>query len=107
MKTLILTIGHNVGDEPTHTAATVCAEVRKVLGVAGYTAIPCLGMWQGRAEQSTRVEIDLLKDADADTILKRVPTLAARLDQVEILTDVRECSAQYVGAAAASEALTA
>lgn len=107
MKTLILTIGHNIGDEPVHTTAAVCAEVREALGVSGYTAIPCLGMWQGRAEQSTRVEIEMLRDADAEAIMDRVPELAARLGQVEIMADVRECSARYVGAAAAAEALTA
>lgn len=107
MKTLILTIGHNVGDEQRHTTASVCEDVRDVLNVSGYTAIPCLGMWQGRAEESTRVEIEMLSEADAETLTDRVPALAARLEQVEIMADVRECSARYVGAAADAEALTA
>lgn len=99
MKTIYLTIGHNVGDTPTHTTAGICADVRDVLGVSAYTAIPCVGMWQGAAEESTRVEIGMLDDADAETIMGRVPDLAARLRQVEIMADVRECSAVYVGAA--------
>lgn len=107
MKTLILTIGHNVGDERRHTTAGVCEDVRDVLNVSGYTAIPCLGMWQGRAEESTRVEIEMIRDDEAETLMSRIPALAARLEQVEIMADVRECSARYVGAAAAAEALTA
>lgn len=107
MKSIFLTIGHNVGDEQRHTTASVCEDVRDALNVSGYMAIPCLGMWQGRAEDSTRIEIEMLSDDEADILMSRVPALAARLEQVEIMADVRECSARYVGAAAAAEALTA
>ena len=65
MKDIHLTIGHNVNGRPTHTTRAVCATAARILEVEGFTAVPCLGMWRGEAEDSTRLEICGLDDEAA------------------------------------------
>lgn len=107
MKTLTLTIGHNVRGVRTHDAAGVCAAVSRVLGVDAYTAVPCAGMWRGEAEESTRFEIAALEEAEAARLMALVPALAAALGQAEIMAETRDCAAVFVAASAGEMAETA
>ena len=85
MKLVQLTIGFNVNGEARHNMHTVCEKVTDVLNVEAYTAIPCLGMWRGEAEDSARIEI-VAEETEARTILANVPYLAYALEQCEIMT---------------------
>lgn len=100
MKTLTLTIGHNVGDVPTLDTPGICRTFEKATGCTAYTAIPCLGMWQGQAEESTRLEVADLAEDQAARLMDRVPALAAALAQECIMAEVRECAAVFVAAEA-------
>lgn len=82
-----LTIGHNVEGKPTHSIQHVCKQVEQILGVEAYTAIPCLGMWKGTAEDSTRIEI-VTDPVNASTIRANVPYLAYALDQEAIMCQI-------------------
>lgn len=57
LKTLTLTIGHNVGDGRTLTwsHADVLAAVSDVLAPMGYTAYETMGMWEGKPENTRQV----------------------------------------------------
>ena len=87
MKKITLTIGHNVGPVEAINTATICAAVTNTLHINGFTAIPCVGMWQGMGENSTRIEI-VTDDADAARINELVPTLAWQLNQEAIMCEV-------------------
>ena len=83
-----LTIGHNINNVPKLDTQTICKQVTNVLQIQAYTAIPCFGMWEGIAEQSTRIEI-VTDDHDIVTgIVSRVPALCAVLMQDAIMVSV-------------------
>lgn len=98
MKDIHLTIGHNVNGHPTHTTRAVCATAARILEVEGFTAVPCLGMWRGEAEDSTRLEICGLDDEAARAVWTRVPLLAAALDQVEVMAEAVPSRIRFIGA---------
>lgn len=95
MRQVSLTIGHNVGDEPRYTTPEVAMAVHTILGVQAFTAIPCVGMWKGMAEQSTRIEI-ICDESEATSIAAEVPYLAQMLEQEAIMCEVRECATSFV-----------
>lgn len=98
MQDLILTVGHNVDGHPVHTTASVCTACDDVLGIPGYTAIPCAGMWMGQREESTRLEICALQDDEAERLAGLVPRLAALLGQAEIMAEIRPSRARFIKA---------
>lgn len=107
MKDIILTIGHNVEGEPCHSMRSVCAKASELLGVEAFTAIPCVGMWRGQAEDSTRIELCAVSEAEASRICALVPDLAEALGQAEIMREVRTSHVRFIERSSATEALTA
>lgn len=103
MKNMIITVGHNVGGVPTHSTARVCAECCSTLGVDGITAIPCMGVWRGEVEESTRVEIRSVSDDEAARIWALLPELAERLGQVEVMAEVKESETHFIAASIRDE----
>lgn len=101
MKKITLTIGHNVGPVEALNTATICAAVTSTLGIDGFTAIPCVGMWKGMGENSTRIEI-VTDDADAARINELVPTLAWQLNQEAIMCEVSDSEIEFVAAVVAA-----
>lgn len=101
MQKVTLTIGHNVGPVEVLTTATICATVTELMPVDGYTAIPCVGMWQGMGENSTRIEF-VVDEQDAAAIVVRVPELAARLNQEAIMCEVAPCNVTFTAATVAA-----
>ena len=93
-----LTIGHNVGNKPTLTTAYIAKRVTTRLHVKGFTAIPCLGMWEGMPEESTRLEINGLSKAEADDIRAQIPALIKALGQMAIMYELKPSSAEFVEA---------
>ena len=98
MKSVHLTIGHNVKGIPTFTTAEVCGHVSDVLGLEAFTAIECLGMWRGEVEKSTRIEVCGLTDEEAAGIRELVPVLAAALAQDAIMCEIRRDAIEFVEA---------
>ena len=86
MQKITLTIGHKIGLVDVLDTATICAAVTASLAVEAFTAIPCVGMWKGVPEDSTRIEI-VVDESDADAIVKRVPYLAWQLNQEAIMCE--------------------
>lgn len=95
MKKVILTIGHNVGNVDALDDVAICAAVTTTLGVDGFTAYPCLGMWKGMPEMSTRIEV-VTDDPDSVTI--HVPKLAWSLNQEAIMCEVVEVNVTFPAA---------
>lgn len=93
-----LTIGHNVNGKPRHSTPKVCAVFENVTGIEAYTAIPCFGMWRGEAEESTRIECNGLTSAQAVALIASVSTLAARLEQAEIMTGYYQSRTEFISA---------
>lgn len=87
MQKVTLTIGHKVGAVETHTTESICAAVTELMPIDGYTAIPCMGMWKGVPEHSTRIEF-ITDELGAAEIVVRVPSLAAMLQQEAIMCEV-------------------
>lgn len=87
MQKVTLTIGHKVGAIETHTTESICETVTELMPIDGYTAIPCMGMWQGVPEHSTRIEF-ITDELGAAEIVVRVPSLAAMLQQEAIMCEV-------------------
>lgn len=102
MKTLTVTIGHNVRGEREHMAAAVLDAFEARTGCQAYTAIECAGAWMGVREASTRIEVCALEDARAEWIAAQLPALAADLGQESIMYEVRECAAMFAEPAAAA-----
>lgn len=98
---ITLTIGHNVGETPTHDRRAVCEAVALVCGVDAMTAWAADGVWRGMAEQSTRVLLAGLDAAECERVKKCVPALAALLGQEAIMFECRESAAVFVEAAVA------
>lgn len=96
MYKVVLTIGHKVGAVESLTTETVCAAVSTTLGVSGYTAIPCLGMWMGVPETSTRIEVVTSTEAEAREMCARVPALARALGQEAIMCESSVASVVFV-----------
>lgn len=103
MKSLILTIGHNVEGARTWTPGEVRRAFERATNVSGYTAIPCRGMWQGAGEDSTRFEVHGLSDEHAAQVMDTLPDLAEALRQQCIMAEVRECAVIWIEPAAAAE----
>ena len=101
MQKVILTIGHNIGPVEALNTATICSTVTELMPVDGYIAIPCLGMWQGMGENSTRIEF-VVDEQDAAAIVVRVHELAARLNQEAIMCEVVACNVEFVAATVAA-----
>lgn len=100
MQTVQLTIGHNVAGSHRWSVQNVTAAVALALEVEAFTAIPCYGMWRGEAEESTRIEICGLDDAEATRIRKAVPALAELLEQEAIMCRVEAADVEFVEPAA-------
>ena len=105
MRTLTLTIGHNVGNVPTWSTSQVCNRVHMILNCEGFTAFPCLGMWNGAGEESTRVEICGTAE-ELTAYIQAIPALCRALNQVCILVQA-EGLACYVYSTTKAEELTA
>lgn len=97
MKNIYLTIGHNVGNTPKYTTPYICERVAKYLELEAFTAIPCFGMWQGSAEQSTRIEINALTEDQAAQIESLIPQLAKALKQNAIMFEIQESKTAFIG----------
>lgn len=95
MRKIQLTIGHKIGPIDALDTATVCAAVTTTLAVSAFTAIPCIGMWKGQPENSTRIEIVTTND-DADRIAGLVPTLAWQLNQDAIMVETTSADVAFV-----------
>lgn len=109
MKTLTLTIGHNIGTSGAIAwrHADVLAAVRDILAPEGYTAYETSGMWQGVAESSTRVELAGLDQAEAERMAAAVPVLARALMQDAIYCELSPCASYPVYAIPAAGAAVA
>ena len=107
MKTLTLTIGHNVGDKPTHTSAHVVNAAADILALDGLTAYEARGMWRGMFEDSTSIEVSGISEQEAARIMDALPALAYMLKQEAIAADVREDTTQFVAAYNPASARTA
>lgn len=94
MQKVVLTIGHKVGSVETHTTESICAAVTELMPVEGYTAIPCMGMWRGVPESSTRIEF-VVDEAQATQIVVRVPQLATILKQEAIMCEVEPANVSF------------
>ena len=86
MQKVTLTIGHKIGLVEALDTAAICAAVTASLAIEAFTAIPCVGMWKGIPENSTRIEI-VTDESTADEIVKRVPYLAWQLNQEAIMSE--------------------
>lgn len=100
MKTITLTIGHNVfdGNAMRLTSADVIAATVELLALDGLTAYETRGMWRGMCEDSTRVEVCGLTEHEAARIVDALPALAHALQQEAIACEVREDSTAFVAA---------
>lgn len=107
MKTLTLTIGHNVGNTPTHTTAHVVNLAADLLALDGLTAYETRGMWRGMCEDSTRIEVSGITADECARILDALPALAYALGQEAIAADVREDTTAFVAAYNPANARTA
>lgn len=96
MQDLIITIGHNVNGRPTWSEADVLERAADVLALEAFTAYPCAGMWRGEREESTRLEILALDNAEAERIVEAVPCLARALEQAEIALEARPSRVRFV-----------
>lgn len=99
MANVYLTIGHNVGNTPTHTTTTIAQAVHDVLGIEAFTAIPCIGMWQGMAEQSTRVEVCAVSAEMVEAVRANIARLASALSQEAIMIQTDDAPVSFVDAA--------
>lgn len=85
-----VTVGHNVGDgraiQWRHN--DVIAEYVKVCAVECATAYECVGIWQGRREDSTRIEC-VCDARTAARIRRRSFALAARLMQDSVFVELQ------------------
>lgn len=86
MRKVSLTIGHKVGSVEVHDTTSVCREFATTMGVTAFTAIPCLGMWEGQAETSIRIEV-ICDDETARAIVSLVPNLAWKLNQEAVMCE--------------------
>ena len=102
-----LTIGHNVKGTPTLTTSEVCEYVSEYLGVCGFTAMECAGMWQGEREDSTRIEICALDKNEVNSILSVIPDLACALCQDSIMCEVRPDRVQFIDSYTIEATMTA
>lgn len=96
MKTIELTIGHNVNGRPALTSQCITQTVASILNLDAFTIIPCYGLWRGEAEESSRIEICGLTDELAETIAARIPKLSATLNQESIMLTVREQTISFI-----------
>ncbi len=96
MKNVHLTIGHNVNGTPKWNINNVAAAVSLTLELEAFTAIPCFGMWEGEAEESTRIEICNLTDDQAQEIRSRIPRLSELLEQEAIMYQETTASVEFV-----------
>lgn len=96
MKTIQLTIGHNVNGAPKWNINNVTAAVSLTLEIEAFTAIPCYGMWRGEAEESTRIEIAALDDGAAERIRALIPSLAELLEQEAIMYQEAIANVEFV-----------
>ena len=86
MQKVTLTIGHKIGLVEALDTATICATITASLAIEAFTAIPCIGMWKGVPENSTRIEI-VTDERTAGEIVERVPYLAWQLNQEAIMCE--------------------
>lgn len=102
---VVLTIGHNVNGKPTLTTHYITKRVTMRLQINGFTAIPCLGMWEGEAEQSTRLEINALDKAEADDIRAQIPELAKALGQMQVMFEMKPSQVEFIDKASDAQAI--
>ena len=95
-KTIVLTVGHNVGNNPMFKTSEICDYAADYLGVEAFTASQCFGMWQGEREDSTRIEMCALSDDEAEAIRARVPLLAQVLGQQAIMCEIRPDHVEFI-----------
>lgn len=108
MKQVTLTIGHNVGngERVAWTHEDVVTLASEALALEGLTAYEVAGMWQGKRENSTRIEV-IACEEEAARIVALVPLLSYQLAQEAIACEVRESATQFVAAWAPAYARTA
>lgn len=92
MEKVVLTIGHKIGSVDALDDATICNCVTTTLKVDAFTAIPCMGMWKGVPESSTRIEI--VTD-DPSSVTMYVPHLAWQLDQEAIMCEIQPVNVSF------------
>ena len=91
-----LTIGHNVSGKPTLTDTDIIGALRGI-GIFGATFIPCIGIWCGEREESTRVEICSVSGEEVTRIKQAIPDVCKRLRQECIMFDCRTSSTEFIG----------
>lgn len=99
MKQVTLTIGHNVGngERVAWTHEDVVTLVSEALALEGLTAYEVAGMWQGKRENSTRIEV-IAGEEEAARIVGLVPLISYQLAQEAIACEVRESATEFVPA---------
>lgn len=90
-----LTIGHKVGSVETWDTATICAKATSLMPIDGFTAIPCVGMWCGVPENSTRLEM-VTDESTAAAIIELVPKLAYELGQEAIMAESGPADVDFI-----------
>lgn len=97
MKQVTLTIGHNVGSVEVFDTPSICQTITEFLHIDAFTALPCIGMWKGMPEHSTRIEI-VTDESSARTILGKIPSLAAKLNQEAIMCESHDANVSFPAA---------
>ena len=96
--TVTLTIGHNVKGVKMFTTREVSEYAAEYLKLGAFTAFECVGMWNGEAETSTRLEVAHADEDEAARIRSLVPLLAQVLAQDSIMCETRPDLVQFVDA---------
>lgn len=102
---VLLTVGHNVNGKPVLTTHYITKRITTRLHVRGFTAIPCFGMWEGEAEESTRIEINALDKTKADDIRAQIPELAKALGQMQIMFEMKPSRVEFIDKADDAQAV--
>lgn len=94
MYKVVLTIGHKIGPVELLDTPTICATITESLKVDAFTALPCVGMWKGVPENSTRIEI-VTDEQAANAIVGRVPELCRQLNQEAIMVEAYPANVSF------------
>lgn len=97
MQKVTMTIGHKIGLVEALDSAAICAAITATLAIDAFTAIPCVGMWKGIPENSTRVEV-VCDESEANRIAGLVPKLAWQLNQEAIMLEVSPANVTFPSA---------
>lgn len=106
MRTVTLTIGHNVHGVPTYKSLEVIETVATYYKLEGLTAYEVTGLWCGEYETSTRLEVAGLSEEAAADMVNKLPALCTLLKQDAIMYQLTD-SAQFAEAVTATAEQTA